>query len=969
MHSRRSRNLLQQLRRLFRPHEAGNVNDAELLARFTGSRDDNAFAALVNRHAPLVWGVCRRVLEHDHDAEDAFQGTFLVLARKAHSICNKHSIGSWLYGTAHRIAKKARVAAARRRNHETRAASSPVAKTSSELAWRELQAILDEELNRLPEKYRAPFLLCCLERRTKKEAAQELGWHEGTVSSRLAHARKLLQQRLARRGVALSALLCGMTLAETPASATVPISLIETTVKSALQFVTGEAMRAGAQSGAAALAEGLLKAMAAERLKAGVVVLFVLSVVSAGVWALSRAARDNRPEDAGSPVLSATDGKNPQFQQDGPPANMPEDPSIKANAEEVLAVSGHVLDQRGQPVAGANVSVIAGELRQAGEQGFQGQSGMKVLVSGQTDIQGRFSLSLKRPFARRYYGVSLIAAAPGYAPSWYAVSPSQGINELECRLEPGQVARGRLVDAQGVPARGVQVHVVGLVKQRGAQDAMRLGGLPEPSLPWPSGATTDDAGNFLLHNVSPDCDLDLQILDDRFAPQCLVLKYGAKEPTEPVTLSLAPRRIIEGTVVCEDTHLPMPHARLFAQSFGQGAGTFATLAEATADEQGRFRLAPYPGQDVVVSAFPAMGRPYLVVQQTVKWPTGKTLHTEELALPRGVLVRGQVIEAPSGAPVVGATVQYEPRTDDNPNARMRTGAPVIDWWSQDARTGPDGKFQLPVLPGPGQLLVKGPGPDYIHVEISARQLQGGKAGGVPYFPDAVVPLELKAKPADQEMEVTAVLRRGTTLTGQVVGHDGRPVDSAFLLAPTYLPLQSAIGVDPLPKRLPVRNGRFELPGCDLEKTVPIWFIDTRNQEGAFVELSGKPAKGEPTIVRLEPCGSAMARFVDSAGRPLPKPAVLLHLLMRPGPELQESIDKQVQAFITFPPARLMGSSCITEGPQEGSLDFSSLIPGATYVVQANEGTGFLRKATFQVQAGRRLVLPDIVLKPPSGREH
>src|SRR5262249_40068585 len=158
---------------------------------------------------------------------------------------------------------------------------------------------------------------------------------------------------------------------------------------------------------------------------------------------------------------------------------------------------------------------------------------------------------------------------------------------------------------------------------------------------------------------------------------------------------------------------------------------------------------------------------------------------------------------------------------------------------------------------------------------------------------------------------------------------------AFLLAPNYFPLESAMRVDPLPKRLPIRNGRFELPGCDPEKTMPVLFIDTRNQEGALVELSGKPAKGEQVTVRLAPCGSAPARFVHPPGHPLPKPAVLLDLLVRPGADLQESIDKQVQAGITVPLGRLTDSSCVTEGSQEGTLTFSCLIPGATYVVEAN----------------------------------
>jgi len=123
-----------------------------------------------------------------------------------------------------------------------------------------------------------------------------------------------------------------------------------------------------------------------------------------------------------------------------------------------------------------------------------------------------------------------------------------------------------------------------------------------------------------------------------------------------------------------------------------------------------------------------------------------------------------------------------------------------------------------------------------------------------------------------------------------------------------------------------------------------------------MELSGKLAKGEQVTVRLAPCGSATARFVDPPGHPLPKPAVLLDLLVRPGADLQESIDKQVQAGITVPLGRLTDSSCVTEGSQEGTLTFSYLIPGATYVVEANEGNGYLRKSTFKVQAGQRLVL-------------
>ncbi len=198
--------VLRQLKQRVSAEHVGALSDGELLQAFVRHREEAAFSALVQRHGPLVLAVCRHVLKHEQDAEDAFQATFILLARHAGSIRTTQAVASWLYRVAFRTALKAGVNMARRRSHENEyARSSPRAQAPAD--GRELEGILHEELKRLPEKYQAPLVLCGLQGRSGTEAARQLGWKEGTVRGRLTQARRLLQQRLARRGVELGAVL------------------------------------------------------------------------------------------------------------------------------------------------------------------------------------------------------------------------------------------------------------------------------------------------------------------------------------------------------------------------------------------------------------------------------------------------------------------------------------------------------------------------------------------------------------------------------------------------------------------------------------------------------------------------------------------------------------------------------------------------------------------------------------------
>lgn len=272
------------IRRFQAAQAEGPDGDARYLDRFLASGDQDAFAALTSRHGPMVFSVCRRVLQNQHDAEDAFQATFLVLARKAGSVRKRASLASWLYGVAYRIACKASAGIGRRRIHESQS-SCPAQQTGPDAAWNELRAILDEELNRLPEKYRAPLVLCYLEGKTNEEAAAQLGWTKGTVSGRLARARDRLRRRLTRRGLGLSAgMLVGLFGAGT-APAAVPGTLVNATCQAAVSCAAGKAALGGP---AAALAEGVIRAMFVTKCKIILSVLVALALVGGGAGVLAQ---------------------------------------------------------------------------------------------------------------------------------------------------------------------------------------------------------------------------------------------------------------------------------------------------------------------------------------------------------------------------------------------------------------------------------------------------------------------------------------------------------------------------------------------------------------------------------------------------------------------------------------------------------------------------------------------------------
>jgi RNA polymerase sigma factor (sigma-70 family) len=261
-----------------------NLSDGQLLECFVRHRDEAAVAALVRRHGPMVWGVCRRILRSHHDAEDAFQATFLVLVRKAASVVPREMVANWLYGVAHQTALKARATTAKRHEREKQVKEIPDPGAGPEPdPWRDLQPLLDHELSGLPDKYRVAVALCDLQGKSRKEAARQLEIPEGTLSSRLTSARRLLAKRLTRHGLGISGGSLAAIVSQNAASASVPNLLLSSTIKAAISLAAGQAAAGVVSTKVAALTEGVLKAMLLAKLKTALAVVFLLAVVGSGL--------------------------------------------------------------------------------------------------------------------------------------------------------------------------------------------------------------------------------------------------------------------------------------------------------------------------------------------------------------------------------------------------------------------------------------------------------------------------------------------------------------------------------------------------------------------------------------------------------------------------------------------------------------------------------------------------------------
>src|SRR5262249_16142017 len=303
------------------------------------------------------------------------------------------------------------------------------------------------------------------------------------------------------------------------------------------------------------------------------------------------------------------------------------------------------------------------------------------------------------------------------------------------------------------------------------------------------------------------------------------------------------------------------------------------------------------------------GEPYLVASSDFDWPKGAVRHQVEVKLPRGILLHGRVTEAPSGKPVAGASIEYQLPRGEAEKHKVVTG------WAARVLTAADGRYTIAVPPAPGHLLVTAPTPDYLTEPVGSADLELGKPGGDPFYYHAAATLELKEDEKPKEMSFT--LRRGVTLKGTLVDPDGKPVKQAVMFCGSHRPAWEK-ALSPIE----VQDGRWELRGCDPERTYHLLFLacpdkaqlvltaegigstgglllprlrGRKNKVGAAVDVSAKEAAGEPIEVRLKSTGSARLHITDARGSPFPGYMPSLELVITPGPTFREALEKGVMA--------------------------------------------------------------------------
>jgi RNA polymerase sigma factor (sigma-70 family) len=747
---------------------ARESNDEQLLHAFVEQRDESAFNVLVERHGPLVLRVCQSLLRHRQDAEDAFQAAFFVLARKAASVRKGEPLANWLYGVAYRLTMQVKRNAARRRVHETHVKSMPQRTALDELSWREVEAILHEEIDRLPTKYRDVFVLCGLGGVSRGDAARELGILEGTLSSRLAGARKLLQNRLTHRGVSLAAVL-GVINVSQYARATIRLPLLQSTVKVAMsQLAKRAGVPCGVAVGVLTIIEGVERSMSNSKLKTTLASLLTVGLIAAGLGGLA--------DHSSAGLTESTPIKSPLSSAEQPATNIARNDDAKS-----ITVRGTVLGPDRKPVSGAKLYLGH----------YSPKDEITVTESTKSDRDGHFKFGVTKNLPRKTRPDQVVAGHPlrtianfepqprdeadpyvtpvgqvmavadGLGCDWVRINSESETAELTLQLVKDVPINGRILDKEGRPVVGAKLYLSSLHAYTNEDFNKALAQFPK-SNSFPSGVrrwggplpgqarilTTGKDGTFsmtglggdrfaYLHIEGPGIEsTDIQLLtrvnNDLVGPDKFILSDGTTvdaprtpdgaapaggdtsiEPKRIYAATFrylaAPSRLIRGVISDKETGKPLAGV-LVGVGPNKGELHGRGMITARTDQDGRYEVQgcpKYPSYDIV--AQPAdTGQYFTILSSEIPDTPGLAPMSINLKLPRGIPVRGKVVDERTGKPVAGARVTYYAFANFAGATRLCADFDHA-WTESSAIAGPDGSYSVAALPGEGFLGTVAPG--------------------------------------------------------------------------------------------------------------------------------------------------------------------------------------------------------------------------------------------------------------------
>jgi RNA polymerase sigma factor (sigma-70 family) len=886
--------MLQQVRQLVAHPLNQGRSDGELLRAFLDGTDGAAFEEILRRHGSAVLRVCRRALANPSDAEDVFQATFLFLVRRAATIRNGESLAGWLHGVAYRMAADVRRAADRRRKHEQKAAPAHPADPALTAAGRELQAVLDEEIANLPDTYREPFVLCCLEHLSTSEVAARLGRDEAVVRNRLSRARKLLRDRLARRGVSLTAALATVALSGHAVAAAVPRALSSSTGKVAQAAAAGPGPALGeVPARILTLVEGANKAMNSRKVITVLVLLAAggLFGVSSGLRALPGASA--QPTTASTPVVAAR--AKPEA-KDGP-----------ASENRPAEVRGCVLGPDGKPFAGASV-VLAGKNKKQAEAQTTGADGRFRLMATPDDLWER---------------VQVVATARRHGLDWMALERSAKPAEITLRLTEDDVPiTGRIVDLEGKPVAGATVQVVRIAKgteSRGissstpssAAMARRTsiakgtesrgisswveqniewlakrtfafeGGLDQFSPPDGAGATatTGKDGRFLIAKAGIGRDRAV-VLDVRgrgierrriwvvtlgSPPRDLAKVVGLYGPS--FEHQAGPAKPASGTVTDKETGKPLAGVRIVGSVPRMGPARGLEIDTVT-DARGQYRLDGLPKSDkYVIGVDTLTGLIYLPQEKTVADTEGLEPLRADFALARGSVVEGRILDRQTGKPIRGEVRYFPLPGNDQYQYAVQTGVGFAI--RRRHPVGADGSFKLLVSPGPGVVCASGDIDTYLLAAVTEKDAEAGVGGHIILsFEESFAGVRMLGhayrviRPGEkaESSRFDLLLEPGRTATGSVTaeGKSAAGVQAVVFRRQGAYDLPVQISVD--------EAGKFTAAGLDPRKPNLMVFYQEREKRVGSVDPRGDD-KG-PIAVRLQPWAAVSGRVLAPDGKPV-----------------------------------------------------------------------------------------------------